>query len=1147
MGTQTPAQLETSMREDALRYHGGMTEDVFLDRMLDSDVATHPGFRVRLVNIERPQDRRAFLETATSILQDMGRERAGNTGALAKKRAWAKLLLLGRVLVRRPLGKARMTKLNINNWNTVQRLRHFGEGRFLAELWSDSLALAPLERRPGAPRAPPSTEPEVAAPALMQMGVVNHESEDTVLDQRICARRAKGQPPARWKALADPLSREGQAIHQRVAQNLIGKAAAMLTTEVSGVVDEQGLLCLQRLHPAARNLRHRGADQQLPRLEGLPRLNITVEHVIQAAQSAPRASCGGPDSVDLDLLTHPLLKADAEKYRKAGPAEKASDPTFAYLDALRTVIERFVEGDIPADVATAMFSATGFAAAKPDGGIRPLACGTALRRLAFRTIVRASTDSLQSALGASQFGVSYPGGAEACKLGLETTLIRSQQAFLWIDSTNAFNTICRQLIKEAVTLFVPEWLNLYAACYEIKTKFIIRSETNTAVDIKSEEGVHQGCPLGPALFCLGLRLVHLLVRHARGTEVDLKAEGVSAYALRLGTWEAVLARFNADPALQRHIQDLLARRQDFLDLNQDTGPFARSEPPALDVDPQDSLRAYMDDQYAIGPPGSLAFECALIGIISEHHAGLVPNINKNKLKTGMFIPHEYSRVEELRTLFPGVIISLDTPPHMRGVKVLGSILRNSHPDYVETSLKLMLQEAIDTHALPLLHLHSLQDRYHIMHKSFMQRFTHLFRTLPPSLTQDFAAALGDSFVRLFDYCTGGRHTKLLHDPSIGEAEVAHFLRLFLPYKSGGMGLTDPHMLRHTAYLGCWTSLLTLEGAERWKRSFPALANICSDPILGPSAPTPTDGSDDHHSLPAELQTCVSFVVNPTCRRDLPCPLGPPPVAGDQAHAAQGRAPHAGNNNNDGHNPPDTSMVSKLIAARRTESPISFKDLESVDGPRGTKAGQHALSAHSQRHTSSLIRKSLLDRTSNNPQAADAKVVLPLVRTHASIIAGSAPNAAMTFTGIPSDSRSTLTNEEWRINSQLRLGLPLASYHNLPHEACPHGCTHPQTKEPVKVRYGYHLVTDCRRANQGKKSHKDVETTLMHHFNTYTSITATKAKPFSSRHPPLGHHHHRQPGGPELVPRRHVHQPHGGHQPGVHQPCCPQPPAGPGRS
>jgi hypothetical protein len=89
-----------------------------------------------------------------------------------------------------------------------------------------------------------------------------------------------------------------------------------------------------------------------------------------------------------------------------------------------------VEGEVPADVALPLFSATGFAFSKPGGGIRPVACGVALRRLAFRTIVRASTDSLQAALGATQFGVSYPGGAEACKLGLETTLIDSQQAFL---------------------------------------------------------------------------------------------------------------------------------------------------------------------------------------------------------------------------------------------------------------------------------------------------------------------------------------------------------------------------------------------------------------------------------------------------------------------------------------------------------------------------------------------------------------------------------------------------------------------------------------------------------------------------------------------------------------------------------------------
>jgi hypothetical protein len=47
-----------------------------------------------------------------------------------------------------------------------------------------------------------------------------------------------------------------------------------------------------------------------------------------------------------------------------------------------------------------------------------------------------------------------------------------------------------------------------------------------------------------------------------------------------------------------------------------------------------------------------------------------------------------------------------------------------------------------------------------------------------------------------------------------------------------------------------------------------------------------------------------------------------------------------------------------------------------------------------------------------------------------------------------------------------------------------------------VRYGYHLVPDCRKANQDNKSHNDddVEATIIHHFNSYSSITATKAKP-----------------------------------------------------
>jgi hypothetical protein len=49
--------------------------------------------------------------------------------------------------------------------------------------------------------------------------------------------------------------------------------------------------------------------------------------------------------------------------------------------------------------------------------------------------------------------------------------------------------------------------------------------------------------------------------------------------------------------------------------------------------------------------------------------------------------------------------------------------------------------------------------------------------------------------------------------------------------------------------------------------------------------------------------------------------------------------------------------------------------------------------------------------------------------------------------------------------------------------------------PSKVRYGYHPVTDCLKANQGVGSHRNIEATLSNHFNTYIRITKTKAKPF----------------------------------------------------
>jgi hypothetical protein len=169
-------------------------------------------------------------------------------------------------------------------------------------------------------------------------------------------------------------------------------------------------------------------------------------------------------------------------------------------------------------------------------------------------------------------------------------------------------------------------------------------------------------------------------------------------------------------------------------------------------------------------------------------------------------------------------------------------------------------------------------------------------------------------------------------------------------------------------------------------------------------------------------------------------------------------------------------------------------------------------------------------------------MLPLVRTHASIIAGSAPNAAMTLMGIPSDhpDQRGLKDQHTATTRSPSGQLPQ------PSTLCPHGCRHPLTKEPVKVReIRLPPWTDCLKANQGKKSHKDVEATIIYHFDT--NITATKAKPFpdgkqadillssiTTIDNPAARNWHLDV--TSTNPR--------GHQPGVDQPRRPSPPAGP---
>ena len=115
----------------------------------------------------------------------------------------------------------------------------------------------------------------------------------------------------------------------------------------------------------------------------------------------------------------------------------------------------------------------------------------------------------------------------------------------------------------------------------------------------------------------------------------------------------------------------------------------------------------------------------------------------------------------------------------------------------------------------------------------------------------------------------------------------------------------------------------------------------------------------------------------------------------------------------------------------------------------------------------------------------------------------------------------------------------------------------------KLRHGDHLHCACpapaswgasaaRESGQGTKSHKDVEARVVRHLDgQLREHHGEQGRALDGRHGnaeffPLRHRHRREARRPGTCISTSRLQPRGGHQAGVHQPCCPRPPAGPRR-
>jgi len=121
-------------------------------------------------------------------------------------------------------------------------------------------------------------------------------------------------------------------------------------------------------------------------------------------------------------------------------------------------------GRCPSDVAPVFFGGRLLALNKKSGGVRPIAIGFTLRRLASKCANAFGVNHLKGFLQTYQLGVGTPGGCEAAihlaRRCLEA--LSADHVMVKLDFTNAFNSLHRQDMFTSVLSRVPE---LYAYCY----------------------------------------------------------------------------------------------------------------------------------------------------------------------------------------------------------------------------------------------------------------------------------------------------------------------------------------------------------------------------------------------------------------------------------------------------------------------------------------------------------------------------------------------------------------------------------------------------------------------------------------------------------------------------------------------------------